>query len=156
MTEDFDDRKARASAWFRALRDRIVAGFEALEDAQTTGPFADRPAGRFTVTETRRDGGDGGDAGGGLMSVLRDGRVFEKVGVNVSTVGGAFSPEFAKSINGAADDPRFCATGISLVARTAQGLCVHPSLPVNDMAQFLAHVRANPGQVNFSSAGIGR
>jgi len=49
MTEDFDDRRARASAWFRALRDRIVAGFEALEDAQTTGPFADRPAGRFTA-----------------------------------------------------------------------------------------------------------
>ena len=46
MTEDFDDRKARASAWFRTLRDRIVAGFEALEDAQTTGPFAGRPAGR--------------------------------------------------------------------------------------------------------------
>lgn len=121
MTEDFDDRKARASAWFRTLRDRIVAAFEILEDAQTTGPFADRPAGRFAVAETRRDGGDGADAGGGLMSVLRDGRVFEKVGVNVSTVYGSLGERAqkamaARGVPGMDRDPRFWASGISLVA----------------------------------------
>src|SRR6056297_446526 len=61
MTEQFDDRKARASGWFRELRDRIVAAFEALEDAQATGPCADRAPGRFDVSETRRKAEDGGD-----------------------------------------------------------------------------------------------
>ncbi|MDY6925432.1 MAG: coproporphyrinogen III oxidase, partial [Pseudomonadota bacterium] len=88
MSDDFDDRKARASAWFRTLRDEIVAAFESVEDAQTDGPLAERPAGRFEVTETRRASEDGSDAGGGLMSVMRGGRVFEKIGVNVSAVYG--------------------------------------------------------------------
>ncbi|MDU8944393.1 oxygen-dependent coproporphyrinogen oxidase [Ovoidimarina sediminis] len=122
MTEQFDDRKARASAWFRELRDQIVAAFEALEDTQSTGPFADRPAGRFEVSETRRHSDDGTDAGGGLMSVMRGGRVFEKVGVNVSTVYGQLGARAQaamaarKGIPGMADDPRFWASGISLVA----------------------------------------
>lgn len=122
MTDDFDDRKARASAWFRELRDQIVAAFEGLEDAQSTGPFADRPPGRFEVSETRRHSDDGSDAGGGLMSVMRGGRVFEKVGVNVSTVYGELGARAQaamaarKGIPGMADDPRFWASGISLVA----------------------------------------
>ena len=88
MTELFDDRKVNAAAWVRALRDDIVAAFEALEDSQTEGPFAKQPAGRFEVTQTKRTSDDGSDAGGGLMSVMRGGRVFEKVGVNVSEVFG--------------------------------------------------------------------
>ncbi|MEL6607766.1 MAG: oxygen-dependent coproporphyrinogen oxidase [Pseudomonadota bacterium] len=122
MTEMFDDKKARAAGWFRELRDQIVAAFEALEDTQTSGPFADLPAGRFEVTETRRTSEDGSDAGGGLMSVMRGGRLFEKVGVNVSTVYGQLGERAQaamaarKGIPGMKDDPRFWASGISLVA----------------------------------------
>jgi coproporphyrinogen III oxidase len=121
MTDPFDDRKARASAWFRQLRDEIVAAFEALEDSQAEGPFADLPAGRFEVTETRRTSEDGSDAGGGLMSVMRGGRVFEKVGVNVSTVYGTLGEPAQKAMAargkpGVESDPRFWASGISLVA----------------------------------------
>lgn len=75
---EMSDEKARASAWFRSVRDDIVAAFEAVEDSQTEGPFAHLPAGRFEVTETKRASTDGSDAGGGLMSVMRGGRVFEK------------------------------------------------------------------------------
>src|SRR6056297_2846229 len=88
MSDDFTEKKARASAWFRHLRDEIVAAFEALEQSHDTGPLADAAPGRFEVSETRRNSEDGSDAGGGLMSVMRDGRVFEKVGVNVSQVYG--------------------------------------------------------------------
>ena len=121
MTQTMQDEKARASAWFRSLRDEIVAAFEALEDRQTAGPFADQPAGRFEVTETTRQSDDGGDAGGGLMSVMRGGRVFEKVGVNVSTVYGTLGKAAqqamaARGVPGIEADPRFWASGISLVA----------------------------------------
>ncbi len=121
MTRMMDDEKARAAAWFRELRDEIVAAFEALEDSQASGPFAGQPAGRFEVTETRRASDDGSDAGRGLMSVLRGGRVFEKVGVNVSTVHGTLGAAAQKSmaargVPGIGADPRFWASGISLVA----------------------------------------
>ncbi|MCX7645394.1 MAG: oxygen-dependent coproporphyrinogen oxidase [Rhodobacteraceae bacterium] len=121
MPDPFDDRKARASAWFRQLRDEIVATFEALEDAQTTGPHAGLPPARFEVSATRRQSDDGSDAGGGLMSVMRGGRVFEKVGVNVSTVYGTLGERAqkamaARGVPGMAEDPRFWASGISLVA----------------------------------------
>jgi len=85
---DFADEKATASGWFKDLRDQIVAAFENLEDTHSSGPMSDAPIGRFDVTETKRSADDGSDAGGGLMSVMRGGRVFEKVGVNISTVYG--------------------------------------------------------------------
>ncbi|WP_380054514.1 oxygen-dependent coproporphyrinogen oxidase [Falsihalocynthiibacter sp. SS001] len=122
MTDTMDTQKALASNWFRALRDEICTAFEALEDTQTEGPMADLPAGRFDVRTTKRDAPNGGDAGGGLMSVMRGGRVFEKVGVNVSTVFGELGEGAQKAmaarkgLSGMADDPRFWASGISLVA----------------------------------------
>lgn len=89
MLDGLNTERETAAAWFRTLRDEIVAAFEALEDRLTEGPTADLPPGRFEVSQTRRHSDDGSDAGGGLMSVMRGGRVFEKVGVNVSTVHGA-------------------------------------------------------------------
>ena len=116
-----DKEKALASDWFRDLRNNIVTAFEAVEDTQTTGPTAQLSAGRFDVSDTKRLSDDGSDAGGGVMSVMRGGRVFEKVGVNISTVYGTLAPRAqkamaARGVPGMEADPRFWASGISLVA----------------------------------------
>ena len=109
-------RCAAAEGWFAELRDRICAAFEAIEGEFAAARPEGAPPGRFEHTDWRRSGG-----GGGTIAVMR-GRVFEKVGVNLSTVSGEFSPEFRNEIPGASQDPRFWASGISLVAHMCSPL----------------------------------
>jgi coproporphyrinogen III oxidase len=146
-----------ARDWFESLRDRICAEFVAIEAE------ADSDA-RFELQPWERTDHDGSPGGGGVRGLMK-GKVFEKVGVNVSTVGGSFSPEFAQSILGAAEDPRFFATGISLVAHMANphapavhmntrfltttkrwfggGADLNPPIPYEeDTAEFHARLRA--------------
>ncbi len=135
MTLPTEEQKERAGAWFGELRDLICAAFEALED-ELAGANAERlsdiPRGRFTrrAWERPEPGGEkgGGEPGGGGVIALMRGRVFEKVGVNVSTVLGELSQEFRRQIPGAEDDPRFWASGISLVAHMRS-----PLVPVAHM-----------------------
>ena len=117
-TLPLETRKQRAADWFADLRERICAEFERIED-EIAGPnaeaFADIPPGRFERTSWRRSDDGVPDPGGGTMAIMR-GRVFEKVGVNISVVAGRFSDQFASEIPGTNSDARFWAAGISLVA----------------------------------------
>ncbi len=106
------DRAERAAAWFESLRDRFIAAFETLED-EAPEKFYPGPPGRFELTPWAREGG-----GGGVMGMLR-GRFFEKCGLHVSRVHGEFTAEMAAAMPGGADDPRFVAVGISLIAHMA-------------------------------------
>lgn len=132
MTQ-WTEATARARNWFETLRDRICAEFEAIErEAGSDARF------EYLPWQREHDGEPVADGGGGVRGLMK-GKVFEKVGVNVSTVGGAFSPEFAKTIHGASDDnPGFTATGISLVAHMA-----NPHVPAVHMnTRFLTTSKA--------------
>jgi len=130
---DHAPHTAAARHWFESLRDQICAAFEAIEaEAGSEARFA------YTAWNREAEGSDGVDGGGGVQGLMK-GKVFEKVGVNVSTVHGAFNPQFAGTINGAsADAPQFTATGISLVAHMA-----NPHVPAVHMnTRFLTTTKA--------------
>jgi len=154
---ELDDQQRAARDWFESLRDRICAEFEAIE--REAGSDA-----AFEYTLWDREDPDGSPGGGGVRGVMK-GKVFEKVGVNVSTVGGRFSEEFAATIPGAGEDPSFFATGTSLVAHMANphvpavhmntrflcttkrwfggGADLNPPIPYEeDTAEFHARLRA--------------
>ncbi|MDE0304286.1 MAG: oxygen-dependent coproporphyrinogen oxidase [Albidovulum sp.] len=121
-SEHFSLEKRRAEAWFVELRDRIREEFERLELSCSEGPMSEREAAKFSVIETKRRSVAGEDAGGGAMSILRDGRIFEKAGVNVSTVYGSLGEKARRHLTsrrsapGPNENPIFWASGISLVA----------------------------------------
>jgi len=131
LTDPLTLRRVEARAWFEALRDRIHAGLEALEAEAPPQLFAGEP-GRFVRTPwTRAEGG------GGVMGMLH-GRLFEKAGVHVSTVHGTFPADYARNVPGAEDDPRFFATGISLICHP-----VSPRIPAVHMnTRFIATTKS--------------
>lgn len=143
MSDISENQKELVASWFITLRDEIVSVFERLEQTHVDGPYSDQKPGFFEVTPTKRQSESGQDAGGGVMSILRGGRVFEKVGVNVSTVFGQLGVQAQntmaarKGIPGMKEDPRFWASGISLVAHMQNPNC--PAVHMNTRMFWTPH-----------------
>ena len=136
VTDPLNLKKVETRAWFEALRDRIHAAFEALEDVAPADLYPGEP-GRFVRKAWARSEKEGAEGGGGVMGMMH-GRLFEKVGVHCSTVHGTFPADYAKSVPGAAEDPRFFATGISLICHPR-----NPHVPAVHMnTRFIATTKS--------------